>query len=132
MSDIIAQAMAGFSAFVLVYFLLINCYYLFTIFVSFASLKRYAKRLKFMDMEELISSAGIPPITLVAPAYNEEATCVEAVKSLLTLKFPEYEILVVNDGSKDNTLEVLKKAFDLRPAVRDGRDRKSTRLNSSH
>jgi len=60
----------------------------------------------------------VPPISLLAPAFNEERTCVEAVRSLLTLEYPEYEIIVVNDGSADGTLGRLVDAFELEPAVR--------------
>ena len=63
-------------------------------------------------------SEGAPPITLMAPAYNEEMTIVESVRSLLNLHYPEFEVVVVNDGSKDRTLATLIEAFDLRPVER--------------
>ncbi len=53
------------------------------------------------------------PVSLMVTAYNEEAVIVESVRSLLQIDYPEYEIVVVNDGSKDRTLEVLKEEFDL-------------------
>jgi cellulose synthase/poly-beta-1,6-N-acetylglucosamine synthase-like glycosyltransferase len=56
-----------------------------------------------------------PPITLVVPAYNEEATIAAALWSMLQLEYPSFEIVVVNDGSRDRTLEVLVREFDLRP-----------------
>jgi cellulose synthase/poly-beta-1,6-N-acetylglucosamine synthase-like glycosyltransferase len=59
-----------------------------------------------------------PPITLMAPAYNEALTIVESVRSLLSLQYPAFEVLVVNDGSKDETLQVLIEAFELRPIHR--------------
>lgn len=59
-----------------------------------------------------------PPITLMAPAYNEALTIVESVRSLLSLQYPAFEVLVVNDGSKDETLQVLIDAFELRPIQR--------------
>jgi cellulose synthase/poly-beta-1,6-N-acetylglucosamine synthase-like glycosyltransferase len=52
------------------------------------------------------------PVTIVVPAYNEEVTVVETVKSLLSLEYRSYEIIVVDDGSKDNTSGVLREAFD--------------------
>ena len=58
------------------------------------------------------------PVTLIAPAYNEEATCVDAVRALLGLEYPDYTIVVVNDGSRDATLERLRAAFDLEHADR--------------
>jgi cellulose synthase/poly-beta-1,6-N-acetylglucosamine synthase-like glycosyltransferase len=103
---------------VLVYFILLNGVYLATSLFAFGALRRYAHRMKSLDLEDLIRGAGAPPITLVAPAYNEEPTCVESVRSLLTLDYPEYEILVVNDGSKDRTVERLVEAFNLKPAAR--------------
>lgn len=59
-----------------------------------------------------------PPITLMAPAYNEEPTVVESVRSLLALQYPNFEVVVVNDGSKDDTLQVLIEAFELQPVHR--------------
>ena len=60
-------------------------------------------------------SDGAPSITLMAPAYNEELTIVESVRSLLNLHYPEFEVVVVNDGSRDRTLEMLISAFQLTP-----------------
>lgn len=59
------------------------------------------------------------PISVIAPAYNEELTIVQSVKALLTLQYPEHEVIVVNDGSKDNTIGALVRAFDLEPYPRE-------------
>lgn len=56
-----------------------------------------------------------PQITLLVPAFNEEATIATTVKSLLQLSYSEFEIVVINDGSKDKTLDVLIKEFSLIP-----------------
>ncbi|UCH11811.1 MAG: glycosyltransferase family 2 protein [Fidelibacterota bacterium] len=111
-------ALDAFNTLALSYFVVLNVIYLITSIVAFRALQLYARRLKALDIEELMTSAGAPPITLIAPAYNEEATCVEATKSLLLLKYPQYEILVVNDGSSDQTLVRLTDAFQLVPADR--------------
>jgi len=108
----------GFNYFVLVYFIALNSVYLGLSVVAFRALRRYAIRLKTLDFQDLLTTVGAPPISIVAPAYNEEATCVESVRSLLTLNYPEYEILVVNDGSRDATLAHLTEAFDLVAAAR--------------
>ena len=118
MSDVFWGAIGLFNYLVLFYFMFLNAVYLATSFFAFGALRRYALRMKSLDLTDLITSAWAPPITLIAPAYNEEATCVEAVRSLLTLEYPEYDIVVVNDGSTDGTLERLTEAFDLHPASR--------------
>lgn len=53
------------------------------------------------------------PISVIAPAYNEELSIVQSVKALLALEYPEHEIIVVNDGSKDDTLGELLRGFDM-------------------
>ncbi len=103
---------------VFAYFILLNGVYFITSLVAFRALRRYTARLKSVDLEDLLSAAGAPPITLIVPAYNEEATCVEVVRALLTLDYPEYEVIVVNDGSTDSTPSRLTSAFEMVPAAR--------------
>ncbi len=107
-----------FNIVVLSYFVLLNTVYLFTSLVAFQALKKYARRLKSLDIRELIASAGAPPITIVVPAFDEEMTCVHSTESLLALNYPQYEIIFVNDGSSDRTVERMREAFDLKPAAR--------------
>ena len=59
-----------------------------------------------------------PPITMIAPAYNEGLTIVECVESFLALEYPAVEVIVVNDGSSDDTLQKLIDRFELRPVAR--------------
>lgn len=59
-----------------------------------------------------------PPVSLIAPAYNEALTIEQSVRSLLSLRYPKIEVVVVNDGSRDETLKVLIEAFGLQPAQR--------------
>ena len=108
----------GFNVVVIVYFLLLNSVYLAMSLFAFGSLRRYALRMKAVDVTELMATTGMPPVTLIAPAYNEEPTCVESVRSLLTLRYPDYDIVVVNDGSKDGTMARLTEAFVLDEAAR--------------
>lgn len=118
MGRIVWLALVAFNALVLLYFILINAFYLWTSLIAFRALRRYAARLKTLDLEDLLTTAGAPPITLVATAYNESATCVESVRSLLTLAYADFEVLVVNDGSTDDTLAKLTAAFELEVAPR--------------
>ncbi|HWT42533.1 MAG TPA: glycosyltransferase [Sphingopyxis sp.] len=59
-----------------------------------------------------------PSIAIVAPAYNEELTIIESVEALLALHYPDFEVIVVNDGSKDATLQTVIDHYAMRPVAR--------------
>ncbi|MGE5802188.1 MAG: glycosyltransferase [Gemmatimonadota bacterium] len=65
------------------------------------------------DFQRLMQSDALPPITILVPAYNESATIEASVTALLTLEYRNYEVVVVNDGSTDDTMDRLRHAFDL-------------------
>jgi cellulose synthase/poly-beta-1,6-N-acetylglucosamine synthase-like glycosyltransferase len=60
-----------------------------------------------------MNSPFSPGISIIAPAYNEEKTIIDNVNSLLTMNYPQYEVIIINDGSKDKTLDLLIKEFEL-------------------
>ncbi len=98
---------------VIIYFLSINSVYLLLLIISlFGAMKRerlwHGKRATLLFEHELL-----PTISIIAPAYNEQLSIVESLTSLLNLKYPHYEVIVVNDGSKDATLETLIDQFQL-------------------
>jgi cellulose synthase/poly-beta-1,6-N-acetylglucosamine synthase-like glycosyltransferase len=63
-------------------------------------------------------SALMPPISILAPAYNEAATVCQSVRAMLLLRYPEFEVVVINDGSKDDTLRILIDEFHLYKSAR--------------
>src|SRR4029079_8668587 len=65
---------------------------------------------------EVFASPLTPGISVLVPAFNEEAVIVESVRSLLALRYPKHEVIVVSDGSTDATLATLVQAFALQPA----------------
>ncbi len=97
----------------LLYFIGINSGYLVLSVVAFFTLPRFMRRQALQHSLPSSHSSFEPPISLIVTAYNEEAVIVSAVRSLLQLDYSEFEILIVNDGSKDRTLEVLQKEFQL-------------------
>lgn len=102
-----------FETFILYYTISIFSIYIFLAIVSAIELHRSFYSAKITNYDAIISSPFAPMITVIAPAYNESLTIVENIKALLALYYPNFEIIVVNDGSKDNTLEKAIKAFDL-------------------
>lgn len=98
--------------FIFVYFILLNGGYLALNLLSLVSLSRQGQERILADLPQLYSGLE-PPISLLVPAYNEEATIAASVRSMLQLSYAEFEIIVINDGSRDGTLEVLKQEFGL-------------------
>src|SRR5690606_34287891 len=85
------------------------------IILSDRAVKRNKRRAHFLQVKDIVSATDIPSVTLIAPAYNEGLTIVENVRSLLAIQYPFYELIIVNDGSKDNSMELLIEKFDLEP-----------------
>ncbi len=103
---------------VLVYFAAINAVYIVMSAKALQVIWKYRQRLRAFNLLDPSRALASPPITVLAPAYGEELTCVESVRSLLTLDYPKHEIVVINDGSTDATLARLIAAFELGPRER--------------
>ena len=61
----------------------------------------------------MLSFYKLPSVSVIAPAYNEQMTIIENIKCLITLQYPDFEVIIVNDGSKDDTLATVIDYFDL-------------------
>jgi cellulose synthase/poly-beta-1,6-N-acetylglucosamine synthase-like glycosyltransferase len=81
--------------------------------LSLIGINRYKTYNSRLDDSILLKSPLTPGISVIAPAYNEEKTIIVNVKSLLSLNYPTFEVVIINDGSKDKTLELLIEEFDL-------------------
>jgi len=107
-----------FSLLVTAYFLAINTIYLVLLLLSFRAVRRRLRAIRFENFGDIHQSDLAPPISILVPAYNEEKTIVESVRALLGLRYPKLEVVVVNDGSSDATLERLIEEFGLRQTPR--------------
>lgn len=87
--------------------------YLFILILSVAEARSYLRRSSFTDYQRLAASEHAPSLSIIAPAYNEGATIIENVKSLLSIYYNHFEVLVVNDGSKDDSLQQLIDVYQL-------------------
>ncbi|MGC9671446.1 glycosyltransferase family 2 protein [Planosporangium sp. 12N6] len=98
---------------ILGYFLLINTSYLILIALATVEFVRHVRRAPLSGLEETYRSPLTQPISVVMPAYNEEVGIVESVHAMLALRYPVFEVVVVDDGSTDATFERLAAEFDL-------------------
>ena len=98
---------------ILVYFLALNSFYALLLILSIPEIWEQTRLAEDEDFQRLMQSDALPPITILVPAYNEQKTIEASVTAILALHYRNYEVVVVNDGSKDGTLETLRHAFDL-------------------
>jgi len=97
------------------YYLASNVAYLTMLIIALKTSAMHQHRLESIRLSWIKESPMAPPITIIAPAHNEEASIRVAVRNLLGLDYPELEVIVVNDGSEDRTFEELREEFRLRP-----------------
>lgn len=102
-----------FNYYLIFYSAAINLIYLGLLLFSYFKVNKQSRLWKLKNATFLFKSRMLPSISIIAPAYNEEKTIIESANSLLNLKYPDHELIIVNDGSNDSTLEVLIKYFNL-------------------
>src|SRR5205814_7212432 len=98
---------------ILLYVLVLNSFYALLLVLSIPEIWEQTRLAEDEDFQRLMQSDALPPITILVPAHNESATIEASVTAILTLEYRSFEIIVVNDGSRDDTLEQLRHAFDL-------------------
>ncbi|HYJ34182.1 MAG TPA: glycosyltransferase [Candidatus Binatia bacterium] len=101
------------SIVVLVYFTALQLVLFTLLIVSFFDMRRRLAQNFYADYEAVAKSHFTFPISVLVPAFNEETTVVEAVRSVLSLDYPQHEVIVINDGSSDGTLARLTREFGL-------------------
>lgn len=94
-----------FGGMLIVYMILVIVIYSLMLLFAYLQLKKSRKIDKQLENVNNLKSVYSKPVSIIVPAYNEELGIVGTIHSLLTLEYPQYEIIVVNDGSKDTTLQ---------------------------
>ena len=113
MDTIIEFVVEFFNFWIFIYALTIALAYLVLAIISARELQFYRKSASFIDYNSILGSKLAPSLSIIAPCYNEEKSIVESVRSFLGLHYNNYEVIVVNDGSKDRSLQVLIEAYDM-------------------
>ena len=111
--DISKELFSIFNMLILLFAVFIMSSYLILAIVSVNGLRKYLKMNEFVNYKVILSSELAPALSLIAPAYNEGKTIYENVQSLLSLNYNNYEVIVVNDGSKDNSIDILISSYNL-------------------
>src|SRR3954465_1549055 len=109
----VRSLLAVTDVFILTYFLLINSSYLALIALAGAEFVHTPPSVPFAGHEETYRSPLTEPVSVLVPAYNESAGIVQSVQAMLALRYPVFEVIVIDDGSKDDTFARLQAEFGL-------------------
>ena len=113
MRDLVIDVLRGADYAVFGYFLALNSSYLILIVLASVEFAKHLRRAPFAGEDDMFRSPLTLPVSVIVPAYNEGAGIVPAVQAMTALRYPRYEIVVVDDGSTDDTFEKLREHFDL-------------------
>lgn len=106
--------MTSLQWFFLFYFVVLNLAYLLLSVISGFSIVRHMREHRARYLPAALR-AYQPPVSIILPAYNEAQSIASSVRSLMAMDYPEYEIVIINDGSTDKTLETVINAFGMLP-----------------
>ncbi len=95
------------------YFLVVNVVYTLLAIIGWREVKKYVKRRPLRDYRQVSRSPLSLPISILVPSYNEAPVIADSVRSLLNSSYAQFEVMVINDGSTDGTMEELRKEFAL-------------------
>jgi len=103
----------AYNAFVLAYFAAMNLMYLSLLYHASRAMLDRVRRGRMENVDELLRSPLAPGVSVLVPAFNEQAGIIDSVQSLLSLRYPRHQVIVISDGSTDATVEQLEDAFGL-------------------
>jgi cellulose synthase/poly-beta-1,6-N-acetylglucosamine synthase-like glycosyltransferase len=112
-TELLEHLIRGFNIFVLGYFVVLQLTYTALAAFGWRAIEDYVRRRPMRDYDAVGRSEMSMPVSILVPAYNEAPTIVSSVNALLRSQFLELEVVTINDGSTDTTLEALVGAFDL-------------------
>jgi cellulose synthase/poly-beta-1,6-N-acetylglucosamine synthase-like glycosyltransferase len=103
-----------FSWFILIYMLVVITFYSVVMLISVIQLRKEYRLDREKSFGDYAQDIYTKPVSIIVPAFNEEAGIVHSIRSLLSINYPVFEIIVVNDGSSDTTVDVLIEQYDMK------------------
>ena len=119
-----------FAWFIAIYMVIVISFYSVILVISFFQLRKEYQLDRVHAYEDYSDEFYTKPVSIIVPAFNEEAGIIQSVRSLLSVNYPIFEVIVVNDGSTDHTLEKVIEHYDMKEikkAVRKQVDTKPIR-----
>lgn len=106
---------------ILVYYIALHAIYLLLLLIGSLQVRRYNRAITFAEFRRIAESHLTMPVSIIIPCFNEATIICTTIRNVLKVTYPQFEIIVVSDGSTDNTMEVLTESFGLRRIDRFGR-----------
>ncbi|WP_244242511.1 glycosyltransferase family 2 protein [Nocardioides seonyuensis] len=110
---IFSELMWWLGMFFVAYSVAINTSFVGLTLLALGDLRSYRRRLGFAAYDETFGEPLARGVSILMPAYNESATIIDSVQAMLSLRYPDFEVVVVDDGSKDDTAAKVIEAFDM-------------------
>ena len=114
MQGLLIYLVIGFNYLVVFYYAVFNLLYTVLLTISLFVILRYIQRIKYVPFKDYRHSPETPPISILIPAFNEENVILKTIQSALSIDYPVFDVIVINDGSEDKTLQRIIDAFQLK------------------
>lgn len=111
--SVLSAAMLALGWFFIAYSLIVNTSFLALTLLAVLDFRGYLRRRGLAAYDETFAEPLAPGISILMPAYNESAGIVEAVRAMTAMRYPDFEVVVVDDGSRDDTVALMVQAFDM-------------------
>ncbi len=104
----------GFNYFVIFYYGVVSLLYTMLLTIALFVILRHIRRIKYEPFKEYSISPETPSVSILIPAFNEEQVVVRTIRSALAIDYPLFEVIMINDGSEDKTLDTVISSFALK------------------